>query len=61
MHIPHNTIYRILLEHGRVEVCMKKRKQWKWIRYERDHAMSLCQQRRKSVQIGRNKSVHLIA
>ena len=21
MHIPHNTIYRILLEHGRVEVC----------------------------------------
>lgn len=37
----HNTIYWILLEHGRVEVCMKKRKQRKGVRYERDHAMSL--------------------
>jgi hypothetical protein len=26
MRIPHNTIYRILLEHRRVNVCMKKRK-----------------------------------
>lgn len=43
VHIPHNTIYRILLHHDRVEPCMKKRKQRKWVRYERDHSMSLWQ------------------
>jgi len=43
IHIPHNTIYRILLDHGRVEICMKKRKQRKWVRYEREHSVSLWQ------------------
>ena len=56
MHIPHNTIYRILLEHGRVEVCMKKRKQRKWVRYERDHAMSLWQGDWKMISLdGQNR------
>jgi len=43
IHVPHSTIHRILLTHGRVEVSMKKRKQRKWVRYERDHATSLWQ------------------
>lgn len=38
-HIPHNTIYRILLSHERVKPCMKKQTQSKWVRYERDHPM----------------------
>jgi len=42
-HIPHNTIYRILLAHGRVVISMKKRNQRKWVRYERKHSMSLWQ------------------
>lgn len=41
IHIPNNIIYRILLPHDRVEPCMKKRKQRKWVRYERDHSMSM--------------------
>jgi len=41
--MPHNTIYRILLNHERVVPCMKKRKQRKWVRYERNHSMSLWQ------------------
>jgi putative transposase len=43
LHIPHNTLYRILLHHDRVEPSMKKRKQRKWVRYERTHSMSLWQ------------------
>ena len=43
IHIPHNRIYRVLLYHGLVEINMKKRKQRKWVRYERDHSMSLWQ------------------
>ncbi|MGF3497999.1 MAG: DDE-type integrase/transposase/recombinase, partial [Methanolinea tarda] len=43
VHIPHNTIYRILLHYDRVEPCMKKRTQRKWVRYERNHSMSLWQ------------------
>jgi len=39
----YNTIYRILLHRDRVEPCMKRRKQRKWVRYERDHAMSMWQ------------------
>jgi putative transposase len=42
-HIPHNTIYRVLLDHGCIEVNMKKRKQRKWVRFEREHSMSLWQ------------------
>jgi putative transposase len=43
IHIPHNRIYKVLLCHGLVEINMKKRKQGKWVRYEREHSMSLWQ------------------
>lgn len=43
IHIPHNRIYRILLTHGLVEINMKKRQQRKFIRFERDHSMSMWQ------------------
>jgi putative transposase len=55
IHIPHNTIHRVLLTHGRVEVSMKKRKQRKWVRYERDHAMSLWQGDWKQITVGGQK------
>jgi len=41
--IPHNRIYQVLLFHGLVDINMKKRKQRKWVRYERDHSMSMWQ------------------
>lgn len=44
VHIPHNTIYQILLHHDGVEPCMEKRKQRKWVRYERDHSLSFWQE-----------------
>jgi len=40
IHIPHNRIYRVLLNHGLVEINMKKRQQRKYVRYERNHSMS---------------------
>ena len=43
IHIPHNRIYKVLLAHGLVEINMKKRKQRKWVRYEREHSTSLWQ------------------
>ncbi len=36
-HIQHNTIYKVLLKNGLVEENMKKKKQRKWVRYERKH------------------------
>lgn len=54
IHIPHNKIYRVLLNHGRVEICMKKRRQRKWVRYEREHSMSLWQGDWKLVKINNN-------
>ncbi|MBO8182866.1 MAG: transposase [Archaeoglobus sp.] len=42
-HIPHNTIHKVLLNHGLVEENMEKKKQRKWVRYEREHSMSLWQ------------------
>jgi hypothetical protein len=44
IHISHNKIYQIFLSHGPMEVNMKKRKQWRWVRYERDHPMSFWQE-----------------
>ena len=41
IHIPHNRIYRVLLNHGLVEINMKKRQQRKYVRYERNHSMSM--------------------
>lgn len=54
IHIPHNTTYRVLLNHGRVEICMKKRRQRKWVRYEREHSMSLWQGDWKMVKLNNN-------
>lgn len=39
--IPHNRIYRILKEAGKVKEEPKKKKRRKWLRYERDHSLSL--------------------
>ncbi len=39
IHIPHNTVYKVLLKHDLVEENMKRRKQRKWVRYEREHSM----------------------
>ncbi|WML67549.1 MAG: hypothetical protein METHP_01088 [Methanoregula sp. SKADARSKE-2] len=43
IHIPHNRIYRVLLNHGLVEINMKKRQQRKYVRYEHTHSMSMGQ------------------
>lgn len=39
--IPHNRIYRILKEAGKVKDDPKKKQRRKWIRYERRHSLSL--------------------
>ena len=39
IHIPHNRIYRVLLDHDLVEINMRKRQQRKYVRYERAHSM----------------------
>ena len=41
IHIPHNRIYRILLEEGKIMENPKKRKRRKYVRFERKHSMSL--------------------
>ena len=43
IHIPHNTIYRVMLKHDFVEENMNKKKQRKWVRFEREHSISLWQ------------------
>ena len=43
IHIPHNRIYRVLLNHGLVEINIKKRQQRKYVRYERAHSISMWQ------------------
>lgn len=55
IHIPHNTIYRVLFGHGCIEVNMRKRKQRKWVRFEREHSMSLWQGDWKEVTIDGQK------
>jgi putative transposase len=41
-HIPHNTIHRVLLDHGLANVNRNKAKRRKpWVRYEREHSLSL--------------------
>ena len=42
IHIPHNTIYKVLLKHGLVEKNVNKKRR-KWVQYERKHSMSLWQ------------------
>jgi putative transposase len=42
IHIPHNTIHKVLLDHGLASKNRNKSKRRKpWIRYERDHSLSL--------------------
>ena len=43
IHIPHNRIYRILLEEELIMEIPKKRKRRKYVRFERKHSMSLWQ------------------
>ena len=55
IHIPHNRIYRVLLNHGLVEINMKKRQQRKYVRYERAHSMSMWQGDWKEVELDGSK------
>jgi putative transposase len=41
--IPHNTIYQIMLMHQLVVENPRKKRQRKWVRFERKHSMSLWQ------------------
>ena len=43
IHIPHNTIYRVLLRNSLIIENMKKKRQRKWVRFERKHSMSMWQ------------------
>ena len=42
-HIPHNRIYKIMLAEGKIVENPRKKKQRKYVRYERTHSMSLWQ------------------
>jgi putative transposase len=55
IHIPHNTIYRVLLNHGYIAVNPRKRKQRKWVRFEREHSLALWQGDWKEVTIDGQK------
>ncbi|HPS91939.1 MAG TPA: DDE-type integrase/transposase/recombinase [Methanothrix sp.] len=42
IHIPHNAIHKVLLDHGLSRECKNKKGRRKaWVRYEREHSMSL--------------------
>lgn len=41
MHIPHNTIHMVLKHAGYAQPDPKKQKRRKWVRYEREHSLSL--------------------
>ena len=55
IHIPHNAIYQVLLYHGMIEPNMRKRRQRKWVRYERKHSMSMWQGDWKEFDIDESK------
>jgi len=40
IHIPHNRIHGFLLKEGLAQSNAKKQKRRRWVRYEREHAMS---------------------
>jgi putative transposase len=40
-HIPHNAIYKVLLDHFLAKNCNKSKRRKPWIRYERDHGLSI--------------------
>lgn len=41
VHIPHNAIYRFMAGNELIEASPNKKKQRKWVRYERAHSLSL--------------------
>lgn len=41
IHIPHNAIYKHMLRRGLIQENPNKKKQRKWVRYERKHSLSL--------------------
>jgi len=41
LHIPHNKIYKYMLNNNLIIENLKKKKQRKWVRYERKHSLSL--------------------
>ena len=53
IHIPHNRIYRILVEEGKIMRSKKKSRQRKYVRFEREHSMSLWQGDWKQLDDGR--------
>jgi putative transposase len=55
IHIPHNSIYRVLLLYGLVEINMRKRQQRKYVRYERAHSMSMWQGDWKEFEIDNSR------
>ena len=55
IHIPHNRIYRVLLNHDLVEINMRKRQQRKYVRYERTHSMSMWQGDWKEFELNGSK------
>ncbi|WP_321505948.1 DDE-type integrase/transposase/recombinase [uncultured Methanoregula sp.] len=55
IHIPHNRIYRVLLNHDLVEINMRKRQQRKYVRYERTHSMSMWQGDWKEFELDSSK------
>ena len=50
-HIPHNKIYRIMLEGGLIVENPRKKRQRRYVRFERTHSMSMWQGDWKQVQI----------
>jgi len=41
IHIPHNTIYKYMMERNMIIENPNKKKKRKWVRYEREHSLSL--------------------
>jgi len=61
IHIPHNRIYRILLKEGRIMESPSKKKRRKYVRYEREHSMSMWQGDWKLVHLDNCKEKWMIA
>ncbi len=53
VHIPHNTLHMVLIEHGFASEEPKKKNRRKWIRYEREHTNSMWHTDYKQIDDGR--------
>ena len=53
IHIPHNTIHKILIDSGEAKEERKKKQQRKWVRYEREHSNSMWHTDYKQLDDGR--------